>query len=119
MQPRQSLICCLVNVQVDILAVCIEAASSHAVSKWLVETQRSPTTDTIDMLVIRPDLQAVVCHIDISVDICHGVLEVGAVDGGLPQLGTAFHNWLALLSRYPTHQHHINSIVTTKKLFSS
>lgn len=49
------------------------------------------------MPVMRPDLQAVVCHVDVSMHISHGVLEVGAVDGGLPQLGTALHNWLALL----------------------
>ena len=43
-------------------------------------------------------LQEVVGHGDVGMDVGHGVLEVGAVDGGLPQLGAALHHRLLLLA---------------------
>jgi hypothetical protein len=39
----------------------------------------------------------VVGHVDVGVDIGHGVLEVGAIDGRLPELGTALNYGLLLL----------------------
>ena len=48
-------------------------------------------------LTSRSRLEAIVGHVDISMDAGHWVLEVRAVDGGLPELGAAFQHWLALL----------------------
>jgi len=39
----------------------------------------------------------IVGHVDVGVDVGHGVLEVGAIDGSLPQLGTALNDGLLLL----------------------
>ncbi len=45
----------------------------------------------------------VVGHVDVGMDVGHGVLEVGAIDGGLPQLGTALNDGLTLLPCHPAH----------------
>ena len=52
---------------------------------------------------VTSHLQAVVCHVDVSMHIGHGILEMGAVYGRLPQLSAALYHWLALLPRYPAH----------------
>jgi len=39
----------------------------------------------------------VVGHVDVSMDIGHGVLEMGTIDGSLPELGTALNYGLLLL----------------------